>query len=47
MTIILAIVAALVIGFLAFRFIAGMVKWVLILGVVVVAAILAHQAGAF
>jgi hypothetical protein len=47
MTIVLAIVAALVVGFLAFRFIAGMVKWVLILGVVVFAAIIAHQAGAF
>lgn len=47
MTIILAIVAALVLAFLAFRFVRGMIKFAMLAVVALVCIFIAHQAGAF
>ena len=42
-----AILVAVVLAFLAFRFIRGMIKFALIAVVVLVALFVAHQSGAF
>ena len=47
MTIVIAIVVALVLAFLAFRFIAGMMKFAVLAVIVLVGLFVAHQAGAF
>jgi hypothetical protein len=47
MTILLVIVAALVLAFLAFKFVTGMVKFAVLAVVVLVALFIAHQSGAF
>ena len=47
MTIVLAIVAALVLAFLAFRFVKGMIKLAILAAIVLVCIFIAHQAGAF
>ncbi|MEA3060036.1 MAG: hypothetical protein QOE50_1448 [Sphingomonadales bacterium] len=47
MTILLVIVAALVLAFLAFKFVTGMVKFAVLAVVVLVALYIAHQSGAF
>ena len=47
MTIVLAIVAAFVLAFLAFKFVSGMIKFAVLAVVVLVCAFIAHQAGAF
>jgi hypothetical protein len=43
----LAIVVAVVLAFLAFRFVAGMMKFAVLAVIVLVALFIAHQAGAF
>jgi hypothetical protein len=47
MTILLVIVAALVLGFLAFKFVKGMVKFAVLAVVVLFALFIAHRSGAF
>jgi len=47
MTIILAIVAALVLAFLAFKFVTGMIKFAVLAVIVLVFLFIAHQSGAF
>jgi hypothetical protein len=47
MTIVLAILAALVLAYLAFRFVKGMIKFALLAVIVLVAYLVGHQAGAF
>ena len=47
MTILLVIVAALVLGFIAFKFVTGMVKFAVLAVVVLVAFLIARHAGAF
>ena len=47
MSILLVIVAALVLAFLAFKFVTGMVKFAVLAVVVLVALYIAHQSGAF
>jgi hypothetical protein len=44
---ILAIIVAIVLAFLAFRFISGMIKFAVIAVVVLLGLFVAHQAGAF
>ena len=44
---VIAILVAVVLAFLAFRFIRGMIKFALIAVVVLVALFVAHQSGAF
>ena len=44
---ILAILVAVVLAFLAFRFISGMIKFAVLAVIVLVALYIAHQAGAF
>ena len=44
---ILAIIVALVLAFLAFRFVVGMAKFAVLGVIVLVGLFLAHQAGAF
>jgi uncharacterized membrane protein YfhO len=43
----LAILVAVVLAFLAFRFVKGMIKFALLAVIVLVALFIAHQAGAF
>ena len=43
----LAIVVAVLLAFLAFRFVAGMMKFAVLAVIVLVAIFIAHQAGAF
>ena len=43
----LAIIVALVLAFLAFRFIKGMIKFVVLAAIVLFGLFIAHQAGAF
>jgi len=43
----LAILVAVVLAFLAFRFIAGMMKFAVLVVIVLVGLFVAHQAGAF
>jgi hypothetical protein len=43
----LAILVAVVLAFLAFRFIAGMMKFAVLAVIVLVGLFVAHQAGAF
>ena len=43
----LAILVALVLAFLAFRFVKGMIKFALLAVIVLVAYLVGHQAGAF
>jgi uncharacterized membrane protein YfhO len=47
MSIILAILAALILAFLAFKFIKGMIKFAVLAVVVLIGLFVAHQAGAF
>jgi hypothetical protein len=47
MTIVLAILAVLVLAFLAFRFVKGMIKFALLAVIVLVAYLVGHQTGAF
>ena len=47
MTVILAIIAALVLAFLAFRFVKGVIKFALLAVIVLVAYLVGHSAGAF
>ena len=47
MTILLAILAAVVLAFLAFRFVKGMIKFAVLAVIVLVCALIAHLAGAF
>ena len=47
MTVVLAIVAALVLAFLAFRFVKGIIKFAVLGVIVLVCALIAHEAGAF
>ena len=47
MTILLVIVAAIALAFVAFKFITGMMKFGIIAVVALVALFIAHQAGAF
>ena len=47
MMIILAIVAALVLAFLAFKFVTGMIKFAVLAVIVLVCLFIAHQSGAF
>ena len=44
---ILAIIVAVVLAFLAFRFITGMIKFAVLGVIVLVGLFIAHQAGAF
>ncbi len=44
---ILAIIVAIVLAFLAFRFITGMIKFVVLAAIVLIGLFVAHQAGAF
>ena len=44
---ILAVLVAVVLAFLAFRFITGMIKFVVLAAIVLLALFIAHQAGAF
>jgi uncharacterized membrane protein YfhO len=46
-TILLAVVAAIVLAFLAFKFISGMIKFAVLAVIVLVCLFIAHQAGAF
>jgi hypothetical protein len=43
----LAILVALVLAFLAFRFVRGMIKFVILAVIVLVGVFIAHQSGAF
>jgi uncharacterized membrane protein YfhO len=43
----LAILVAVVLAFLAFRFVKGMIKFALLAVIVLVGLFIAHQAGAF
>jgi hypothetical protein len=47
MTLLLPIVVALVLAFLAFKFVRGMVKFAILAVIVLVALFIAHQSGAF
>ena len=47
MTIVLAILAAIVLAFLAFKFVTGMIKFGVLAVIVLVCIFIAHQAGAF
>jgi hypothetical protein len=47
MTIILAILAAILFAFVAFKFVGGMIKFAVLAGVVLLCIFIAHQAGAF
>jgi hypothetical protein len=47
MTLLLPIVAALVLAFLAFKFVKGMIKFALLAVIVLVCIFIAHQSGAF
>jgi hypothetical protein len=42
-----AIIVAIVLAFLAFRFVAGMIKFVILAAIVLIGIFIAHQAGAF
>jgi hypothetical protein len=42
-----AILVAIVLAFLAFRFVTGMIKFVVLAAIVLVGIVIAHQAGAF
>ncbi|MGZ2411487.1 putative membrane protein YfhO [Sphingomonas sp. F9_3S_D5_B_2] len=44
---IVAIIVALVLAFLAFRFVKGMIKFAVLAVIVLVALFIAHQSGAF
>ena len=47
MTIVLVILAAVVLAFLAFKFVTGMIKFAVLGVVILVALFIAHQSGAF
>jgi hypothetical protein len=47
MTIVAAILVALVLAYLAFRFVKGMIKFALLAVIILVAYLVGHQAGAF
>ena len=47
MTIILAVLAAIVLAFLAFKFVSGMIKFALLAVLLLFCIFIAHQAGAF
>jgi uncharacterized membrane protein YfhO len=47
MSVLLAIVAAIVLAFLAFKFVRGMVKFAVLAVIILVALFIAHQSGAF
>jgi uncharacterized membrane protein YfhO len=47
MNALLPIVVALVLAFLAFRFVKGMIKFAILAVIVLVAIFVAHQSGAF
>jgi hypothetical protein len=47
MTIVLVILAALALVYLAFRFVKGMIKFALLAVIVLVAYLVGHSAGAF
>ncbi|WP_341632378.1 hypothetical protein [Sphingomonas agri] len=47
MTVILAILAAVVLAFLAFKLVSGMIKFGVLAVIVLVCIFVAHQAGAF
>jgi hypothetical protein len=47
MTIVLVLLAAVVLAFLAFKFVTGMIKFAVLAVVVLVALYIAHQSGAF
>jgi uncharacterized membrane protein YfhO len=47
MTIVLVILAALALAYLAFRFVKGMIKFALLAVIVLVAYLVGHSAGAF
>ncbi len=44
---ILAIIVAVVLAFVAFRFVKGMIKFAVLAAIVLLAIFIAHQAGAF
>jgi hypothetical protein len=47
MTIVLIILAAIVLAFLAFKFVTGLIKFAVLAVVILVALYIAHQSGAF
>ena len=47
MSVLLAIVAAIVLAFLAFRFVKGMIKFAVLAVIILVCLFVAHQSGAF
>jgi hypothetical protein len=47
MTIVLIILAAIVLAFLAFKFVTGMIKFAVLAVLILVALYIAHQSGAF
>jgi hypothetical protein len=47
MSVILAILAAVVLAFLAFKFVSGIIKFAVLAVIVLVCIFIAHQAGAF
>jgi hypothetical protein len=47
MTIVLVLLAAVVLAFLAFKFVTGMIKFAVLAVVILVALYIAHQSGAF
>jgi hypothetical protein len=47
MTIVLVLIAAVVLAFLAFKFVTGMIKFAVLAVVILVALYIAHQSGAF
>ena len=47
MTLLLPILIAVVLAFLAFRFVKGMIKFALLAAIVLVGLFIAHQSGAF
>jgi hypothetical protein len=47
MTIVLVLLAAVVLAFLAFKFVTGMIKFAVLAVVILIALFIAHQSGAF
>jgi hypothetical protein len=47
MTIVLVLLAAIVLAFVAFKFVTGMIKFAVLAVVILVALYIAHQSGAF
>jgi uncharacterized membrane protein YfhO len=47
MTIVLVLLAAVVLAFLAFKFVTGVIKFAVLAVVILIALFIAHQSGAF